>query len=333
MPEIKIALYGGTRLSEGNIKLVGHLARAFLADPHVVLVSGGIWDPSRVKTSVDLAVFQAAESYVRETGQEIKDRFQTWLPEEPRPGIDRKPWGIPRTLHGSPRARRFQLIEGVDALVTVEGEGQTATVLELAMALGRAALPIGFTGTDSAKFWESDKTFFERNLDLDHSLAERLGRLPSSDQEMAKLAEDVAIAVLKKAGRRCLILMDFTDKGHASFFKDVVTPAVTDAGFAVHKLNVQESAGDILDLFLARLHDCHAIIVDLTGFNSNVLYELGRVHQHGGVQPLIIIRAEGEAKLPYYISRNLVHLVGDDAAIASDVIRTHLKDDRRRQRC
>ena len=107
----------------------------------------------------------------------------------------------------------------MDALVTVEGEGQTATVLELAMALKRFALPIGFTGTDSKAFWESDRDFFVQSLSLDQSLAERLDNRPTSDEELARLAHDVAIAVLKKAGRRCLVLMDFTDKGHAAFFK------------------------------------------------------------------------------------------------------------------
>jgi len=329
MPEIKIALYGGTTLSDRNIELVRHLARAFLADPHVVLVSGGIYDPKQNNVSVDLAAFRAADSYVKETGQELKNRFQTWLPETKRPGIERETWGTPVPLRGSPRSRRFQLVNGVHAIITVEGKGQTKTVIELAMALERVVMPIGFTGTDSAEFWKSDRSFFERTLCLDQNLADRLDRPPSSDEEMAQLAEDVAIAVLKKAGRRCLVLMDFKDDGHKQFFEGVVTKAVTDSGFAVHKIDEQETAGDILDLFLARLEDCHAIIVDLTGPNENVLYELGRVHQHGGVQPLIILRNENQ-KLPYYVSRNLVSIVGADNKRAYNVICTHLQENRRR---
>lgn len=329
MPEIKIALYGGTALRAESVRLVEHLARSFLSDPHVILVGGGIHDPGESKTSVDFAAYRAAEAFVKATGKDIKDRLQTWLPETKRPGIERVPWGSPRTLHGSPRARRFQLVTDVDALVTIEGEGETAAVLELAMALKRVALPIGFTGTDSRSLWESDRDFFVQTVGLDPSLAERLDNGPSSDPDLARLADDVAIAVLKKAGRRCLILMDFTDKGHAAFFKDVVTPAVEGAGFAVHKLDLQESAGDILDLFLARLHDCHAILVDLTGRNSNVLYELGRVHQYGGVQPLILFRGGRKAKLPYYVGRNLVQFVGDDAHLAADVIGRHLTERRR----
>lgn len=329
IPEIKIALYGGTTLDARNIELVQRLALAFLTDPHVILVSGGIYDPNLVNVSVDLAAYRAAKSYVKKTKQHLKKRFQTWLPETKRPGIDRKAWGTSKTLHGSPRSRRFQIVNEVDAIVTVEGEGQTKTVLELAMALGRVALPIGFTGTDSSEFWETDRSFFERTLDLDISLAKRLDHRPSSDEEMTQFAEDVALAVLKKARRRCLVLMDFNDDEHEQFFRNVVTPAVTDAGFAVHKLDEQESAGDILNLFLARLYDCHAIIVDLTGPNQNVLYELGRVHQHGDVQPLIILRKENQ-KLPYYVSRSLVSVVGDDNKYAYDVIGRHLIEDRRR---
>ena len=68
-----------------------------------------------------------------------------------------------------------------------------------------------------------------------------------------------------------------------------------------------------------RLHDCHAILVDLTGRNSNVLYELGRAHQYGGVQPLILFRGGKKAKLPYYVGR-IVQFVGNDANLAGDII-------------
>ena len=95
MPEIKIALYGGTALSTGKCQLVEHLARSFLADPHVVLVGGGIYDRLEVKTSVDFAACRAAEAYIKETGKDIEDRLQTWLPETKRPGIERAPWGTP----------------------------------------------------------------------------------------------------------------------------------------------------------------------------------------------------------------------------------------------
>lgn len=329
-PEIYIALYGGTNLKSTNIKLVGYLTRAFLDDPHVVLVSGGIYDPKRKKTSVDLAAYKAAKSYVKEKGQKIKDRFQTWLSEKPRPDIHRKEWGHPEKLKGTPGMRRFQLVEKVNALVTVEGEGQTATVLELAMALNRPALPIGFTGTNSKEFWDWDKDVFVESLGLDPSLVERLDREPNSDQEMESLAEDVVKAVLKKAGRRCLVLMDFTDKGHASFFKRIVEPAVEQAGFLVRKLDVQETAGDILDLFLKNLQECQAIIIDLTGFNLNVLYELARVHHHDRIQPLILIRKSSRTKLPFYVQRNLVKFVGKDTQQAYELIHQHLTDNRRR---
>ena len=328
-PEIKIALYGGTKLSGRNIKLVQHLARAFLKDPQVVLVSGGIEDPQQENVSVDFAAFQAAVLFTRETGQDLEKRFQTWLSETPRPGIKRETWGKPLTLKGSPNARRFQLVRGVDALVTIEGEGKTTTILELAMALERVALPIGFTGTDSSHFWKTDRSYYVQTVGLDTALAERMDHPPGSDDEMMDLAEQIAIAVLKKAGRRCMVLMDYTDNGHGQFFKNVVTKAVNDAGFSVHKLNEQESAGDILKLFLTNLHSCHAIIIDLTGPNQNVLYELGRVHQYGGIQPLIIVRNQDQ-KLPYYVARNLVSMVGNNEKEAYKVIIRYLTENRRR---
>lgn len=332
-PETKIALYGGTKLEDTSVELVRCLARAFLADPHVVLVSGGIYDPDGIATSVDLAAAEEASRFVEARGQSLAARFQTWLSETPREGIARRVTGTKRVLHGSPRARRFQLVTGVDALVTVEGEGKTATVLELAMALERPALPIGFTKKDSGEFWKSDREFFESTLDLEAPLSQSLDHLPASEQDMSTLAQDIARAVLKKAGRRCLVLMDFKDREHRSFYENVVTPVANEEGFAVYKLDEQASAGDILDLFLARLRDCHAVIIDLTGFNPNVLYELGRVHEHGAVEPLILVRGtREETRLPYYVTRPLVQFVGPDAASAPEVIRQHLGEGRRSPR-
>lgn len=328
MAETKIALYGSTKLSEENISFVSRLCNAFLSDPHVILINGGIYDPDKKVTSVDLATYKSTLAFVNKSGQKLENRLQTWLPQEKREGIDRKPWGKTKYLHGSPRSRRFKLVRGVDAIVTIGGEGKTATVLELAMALKRTVLPIGFTGTNSLDFWESDRAFFEKSIDLGRSLSRRLDDPPKTENELEELARDIAKAVLKKAGRRCLVLMDFTDKEHKKFYKEVVVPAIKKSGFSVHKLDEHESAGDILELFLKRLTDCHAIIIDLTGFNINVVYELGRIHEKGVLPPLILIREKAGVELPFYISKNLVHIVGKKRKLAGKRIVQHLTDER-----
>ncbi|MEM8961264.1 MAG: hypothetical protein AAGD38_07295, partial [Acidobacteriota bacterium] len=175
-------------------------------------------------------------------------------------------------------------------------------------------------------FWESARTYFEQTLDLDDALVTRLGQAPPP-ADRRQLAEDVSRAVLRQAARRCLVLLDFEDEAHQQFFRNIVSPAVESAGFTVHRLDEQESAGDILDLFLARLDDCHAVIADLTGFNSNVLYELGRVHHHERVQPLMLFRGSESQDLPFYISKYLVHVVKPDGSGAKEVIKAYLSNE------
>lgn len=327
-PEIKIALYGGTDLAPQNAAFVCCLARAFLADQHVVLIGGGIYDSSGKKTSVDKAAYDETIRFVQEHGQSVEDRLQTWLTREGRPGIERARWGTPVDLDGSALSRRFQVVNGVDALVTIEGEGETALVLELAIALNRVALPIGFTGTDSARFWKPglERDHFVKQLDLAPSLVDRLGRVPQP-AEMQELADDVATAVLRKAERRCLVLMDFEDLGHREFFERVLTPAVEAKGFRVHRLDRAEFAGDILELFLARLNDCHAIVADVTGWNPNVLYELGRVHHHNRVKPLILCRRQEAAQdVPFYLSKHLIHwLNANDTRVIEEYLLGQMK--------
>ena len=324
-PQTKIALYGGTNLSRENAGFVGQLVRAFLSsDPHVVLVGGGIY--ARTKMSVDRATYEAAESYVREHRQNIDDRLQTWLTRRKRPGIRRKRWGKKKYLGGSPLSRRFQLVSKVDAVVTIEGEGETATVLELAIALGRIALPIGFTGSDSKRFWTTDRGYFVRTLSLAPSLVDRLSRRPTPRSSL-RLAEDVTAAVLAKANRQCLVLFDFTDKAHGAFYEKVVLPTVQKAGFNVRMIDKARIGADILELFLESLKNCHAIIADLSGLNKNVIYEIGRAHHDQRVQPLILSR-DPPGKPPFYLSRYLFKWIKQpDWSDAVEFIRAYLKDD------
>ncbi len=312
MAETKIALYGSKKLSQENIKLVNYLCNAFLKDPHVVLINGGIYDQDDNATSVDQAAYESTLAFVKEAGQKLEDRLQTWLPEKKRKGVDRESRGKSIWLRGSPRSRRFQLVNQVDAIVTIEGEGHTETVLELAMALGRTVLPIGFSGTDSSASWESDREFFKKSLELDKSLSSRLDNPPKTEKQWQKLCNDIADTVLRKTRRRCLVLMDFTDKGHDNFYRKVVRPAIEKNGFCAHKLDEHEPAGDdILQLFLDRLSDCHAIIIDLTGLNRNVIYELGRIHEKNTIISLLMSR-KSEEELPFYVSKNLVKYVSND---------------------
>jgi hypothetical protein len=66
-----------------------------------------------------------------------------------------------------------------------------------------------------------------------------------------------------------------------------------------------DHASKIFDLFRTHLEDSRAVIVDVTGLNWNVMYEIGYAHTLG-IHPLIISRdaAPPVKQLPFYLGQN-----------------------------
>ena len=69
------------------------------------------------------------------------------------------------------------------------------------------------------------------------------------------------------------------------------------------------------ELFKTSLEKARAVIVDITGYNANVMYELGHVHAKN-IKPLIIIRdSNGKTStindLPFYIKQEMI-ISGND---------------------
>jgi hypothetical protein len=333
MQKTLVALYGSTRIGKRDVDFVRDLAEAFLAYPDVVLVTGGFWhwesDPDIAETSVDLATLKAVEDYATREGIAVTDRLQTWLPEQPRENVKRFSKGDVRELKGSPRARRFQLVQGVDAILTIGGEEHTATVLELALAIGKPIMPVGFTGGDSGDFWNEDREQFVDWLEIPPELAISLGAGWSSERDRKTLAEQIAKIMIKKTQRRCLVLMEFGAE-HDDFYETTLSPAIKIAGFKPHRLDRDEDAGSIPELLLSRLADCAAVIVDITGLNPNVMYELGHIRYGGVVSPLIVTRDNKETlEIPFYLRQDKIIFADDDAQTVKQSIERQLMLTRR----
>lgn len=343
MPTL-IALYGGTRLSKRSARFAAELARAFLRHPDVVLVSGGFFrhlarddanayaplpfararsDPHRKETSVDFAVAEAASI---EAKQDVWRRVETWLPETPRPKVQRFRLGKSRVLPGSPRARRRQLVQGVDAIVTIAGEVQTALVLETALTAGRLALPIGFTGGDSGDYWRDEHDAFVDTLGLPDALAERIGEKPRRRDEQ-DLARQIADFVVSRTVRRCLVLMGFSEQ-RQPFYQEVIEPAIRASGHEPVRLKESEISGHIASRFRDSLRHCARIIADVTDLNPNVMYELGHILRDGRIVPLILTESRSPpTDLPFYLREYDVIHVDDDStgADADSIIQRYLK--------
>ncbi|KKO18673.1 MAG: hypothetical protein BROFUL_02624 [Candidatus Brocadia fulgida] len=304
----RIAIYGGTDLPRELVEFVRCLTRSFLAIQDVVLVSGGFKCfkkyPDRI--SVDLAVLRAAKRYISQP-QDFDQRFETWLPAEkldrPSDQVERFAEGTVHRIPGTDQARRFNLVRAADGLVTIIGKGNTRTVLELALALDKPALPIAFTGGDSKSLWDANREEFIKSLNLHPQLTSRLQGDPPPLAEVEGLAKEIAQAVYEAAKKRCLVLMPFGSE-HDDFYQNVLRDAIERANYIPYRIDIDAYAGNIPSLFLSSLECARSVVVDVTGRNPNVMYELGQVHARG-INPLIIDRRQQSkmdaGAMPFYL--------------------------------
>ena len=157
----RVVIYGGTDLIRDSAvpKFVRSLAYELLKTDQVRLATGGFKSyrnqesdgESKKVQSTDVAVLEGAQQFASDQNLPLESVFETWLPEETKDrrdegGPDRFREGKVQVLHGlSDQARRLRLVQIADALITIKGKVRTALVLEMAMAIGRPALPLPFT--------------------------------------------------------------------------------------------------------------------------------------------------------------------------------------------
>lgn len=311
----KIAIYGGTNLSGDLITFVSSLVKNLLQFPEVVLMSGGfdhyIKHPER--KSVDKAVCEAAKQFV--DPESFDKRFETWLPaENDRNKVIRFEEGKVIKVSGSTQARRFNIVQHSDAVITIKGEGHTRSVIELALAINKPVLPIPFTGGDSKEMWTMYKEDITRMLRLSPELNAEI-QTPLNDLDTGLMAKKLAGFIKDIGEKKCLVLMPF-GKEHDNFYDNFLQDAIDDAGYSCHRIDRSDPAGNIPSLFKNNIERARAIIVDITNLNSNVLYELGYVHAFD-IVPLIILRKKREPNLeeftvPFYLKQEMIITVTDD---------------------
>jgi hypothetical protein len=314
----RIAIYGGTNLSPKLVRFVRRVTSDLLDLNDVVILSGGFayFENHPERTSVDRAVLLEAEK--RLSRKQLNERFETWIPA---PALDRRSVkrftaGAIHELTGTAQAMRFRLVSAADALVTIVGEGNTRSVLELALAVEKPALPVAFTGGDSQRMWNRNRDEFNKLLRLTPPLMRRLEDGPKSVRQFNQLATEVATAIHNAAQKRCLVLMPF-GPGHDGFYSNVIRKAIAAANFLPHRIDKDDYAGNIPSLFRSSLERARAVLIDLTGWNPNVMYELGQVHARG-ITPFLIIREQQTRKalrdMPFYLRHEKVLIDRDDEA-------------------
>ena len=317
-----VVIYGGTQLTPPQAQMVATLAREIVEHTDYVLVTGGfkVFKNTPHAVSTDWMAASTAHDILKQQGVIVDSRLQTWLPD---PELDRRmddvqrfELGSVRRLEGqSDRQRRFGIARDADLIVTASGSGNTGMLLDAAEVMHTPALPLPFTGSDSLEFWQRNRDAIGKRFGMAPASVDRLESFnleTSSPSEQQGLAQQIVQTILPQAlRRRCLVLMPFRPE-LTSFYEGLMKPAIERAGFEVIRIDFSVEPGDIYQQFVGHLERSDAFVVDVTGGNPNVMYELGHAHARR-ITPLLIHRGSlddaATDRLPFYLLHQKVQNV------------------------
>lgn len=313
----RILVYGGYGLTNQHIEFIKELVKELVTDPSVIIMTGGFdhytEGERKNMVSVDRAVLDASKLYIKEG---FENRFETWHTTDNDSKKQSFKEGNIIPVHGSRQVRRFRMVNNCDVVITIQGNDNTKSIIELALAINKPILPLPFTGGKSETLWpeyRDDVKKLIENIPGKDDILTTIEKIPGTDWN--HLAKPIADFLKKVAEKKCLVLMPF-DKKHNERF-DIFKTAIEKNGFITDRIDKSEVAGDIPDIFKEKLDNSKAVIVDITDFNPNVLYELGYVHSKK-ITPLIISgNAEANniaaTEFPFYLKQAMIIVAtGDD---------------------
>src|ERR1051325_7299119 len=126
MRQIRICIYGGTDLDDMAQAFISALSYQILNSMAAVIVTGGfkLDDNNPGAVSTDMAALKGASAYANDTGTDLKECFEAWIPE---PTLDARTDnkeaermteedGVTlRVMQGrTPCGRRLRWVAGVD---------------------------------------------------------------------------------------------------------------------------------------------------------------------------------------------------------------------------
>lgn len=325
MRRMRVCIYGGTDFQGTPTSFVSALACKILESLSAVIISGGFRNSykNRMAVSTDVAALQGSQRYASESGVDLRDCYEAWIPE---PDLDSRldvkgvvrlseADGIAvRVMRGrTPLGRRLAMVAGVDVVITISGRQHTEVVVEQALELGVPVLPIPDAGGDSrdllGKYRERIAASFDPGA-LDQCLGD-VSRTIDTDPEAAAVAV-VDLIRTAKVGR-CLVLLPYDDE-HDSLYTSTIEPAIARHMMPVRLDRLPKSEA-IYTSFAEAIQSSSAVIADITALNENVMYEIGYSHGRGLV-PLIYTRdAERIARLPVYLQTLNVRLASGSMSV------------------
>jgi hypothetical protein len=179
--EQRILIYGGTALDTSLSLFVEELTFSILNHRKVTIVTGGFlhFHNNTKARSTDYSALCGAQRFAHLSNVPLEECLETWLPDMMKDrrmeGVERFKEGKVVTLFGeSDQARRFAMVKHVDVVITISGKVNTEMVLDFAFTIGKPALPLSFSGGDSANYWSDKKEKIIETFGVDTMLQERL---------------------------------------------------------------------------------------------------------------------------------------------------------------
>ena len=288
----RVGVCGGTRISAANAAFCKRLGWELAGEEGLTIVTGGFkyFAHDANQPSTDWATVDGALERLRVDGIPAETRIDTLLPEKDVANIVRFREGKTHVLRKrSLQARRFTVVNAVDALVAVQGSRGTQEMIDLALALEKPCLPFPFTGGISAERWEEYQDVILESFDVDVETAKRmqsidLGTLP--DELLTELARDVMKLLLRRLKRKCFVMMPFSED-YLPLYEKAIKPAIVEQGFQPVRADHLNLVGNAVEILRAAISSCDCAVAVVTGNNPNVMYELGFAHSQG--KPAILV--------------------------------------------
>ena len=330
----RVLVYGGTRLDKQVSTFVIEQACQLLGNESIRLMTGGFERSALTgndEMSTDHAALEGARRFAR--GAPLDEYFETWLPDPTKDRaaeqVERFRAGKTEEMRGlSAQARRMKLVQLADAIVTVSGHIQTSLVLELALSMARPALPLSFTGGDSADHWRDNHSYYVARLGLSDGETRLLDAFDLKTAEAAAMQAciaAIATTISRVISRTCLVLMPFQKELDPQYEK--LTAVIRAEGYHPIRLDRDLYAGDVRETVVRLLRDCDAVVADVSTRSPNVMYEVGLAHAFGR-KPLLLWRERADAleELPFYLRPQRI-ATGSESALA-EALKTYLAEAR-----
>jgi len=128
--------------------------------------------------------------------------------------------------------------------------------------------------------------------------------------------------VLAATSKLCFVLMPFSEKFDA-VYRTLISPVVAELGLTVVRADELSAPGSIIEQIRVAIQQARLFVVDLTGNNANVMYELGLAQAAG--KPTVLL-SQDLSRLPFDVqAQRIIKYDGTNPQSSQSHLRAALK--------